>query len=382
MNIITTAPTRLAIYGFYSDNGGVPAAIEMFNALLAAHYHPSLTSTTCVNGIYSRTLVELPCNELDTFRTQQIADEQSWGKPPSYFEFAKLNPRVPVEITVDDYAYMLAVLPPIHGKYCFAMGELYTHNPAGEPVYYWACKRDRRYFCLLGTQQEAEQEFAPTSPAYTTLVQEPKNKRLKRQDNDEACDSRSKKCSGDCQEVKPHSDFYTVFGAGYPDNLSRLCKSCNSIDGQRRQHRRQLKRIGREAFAARMAQHRTLADALQKILDESGVIPQPSRQTPSPAAPPTQVGQLCPPILWTKPLTACGPDEDPNLKLHGTVDIQGVSFHAEAFEVSYSTDGEQIGKQDEEETHLGEICNIVQGAADTITIAGREYVLAIIPAQR
>ena len=382
MNIITTAPTRLAIYGFYSDNGGVPAAFEMFNALLAAHYHPSLTSTTCVNGIYSRTLVELPCNELDTFRTQQIADEQSWGKPPSYFEFAKLNPRVPVEITVDDYAYMLGVLPPIHGKYCFAMGELYTHNPAGEPVYYWACKRDRRYFCLLGTQQEAEQEFAPTSPAYTTLVQERKNKRLKRQDNDEACDSRSKKCSGDCQEVKPHSDFYTVFGAGYPDNLSRLCKSCNSIDGQRRQHRRQLKRIGREAFAARMAQHRTLADAMQKILDESGVIPQPSRQTPSPAAPPTQVGQLCPPILWTKPLTACGPDEDPNLKLHGTVDIQGVSFHAEAFEVSYSTDGEQIGKQDEEETHLGEICNIVQGAADTITIAGREYVLAIIPAQR
>ena len=70
------------------------------------------------------------------------------------------------------------------------------------------------------------------------------------------------------------------------------------------------------------------------------------------------------------------------MKLHGTVDINGVSFHAEAFEVSYSTEGEQIGKQDEEETHLGEICNIVQGAADTVAIAGREYVLAIIPAQR
>lgn len=380
MNIITkTAPTRLAIYGFYNDNGGVPAALEMFTALLAAHYHPSLTSTTSVNGIYSLTLVELPCNELDTFRTQQIADEQSWGKPLNYFDFAKLNPRAPVEITADDYAYMLGVLPPIYGKHCFAMGELYTHNPAGEPIYYWACKRDRRYFCLLGTQQEAEQEFAPTSPA---LKQETRNKRLKRQDNDEASNSRSKKCSGDCQEVKTHSEFYTVFGAGYPDNLSRLCKSCNSIDGQRRQHRRQLKRIGREAFAARIAQHRTLADAMQKILDESGVPPLPNRETSSITASPNQLRQLCPPIAWTKPLTACGPEQDPNMKLHGTVDIDGVSFHAEAFEVSYSTEGEQIGKQDEEETHLGEIGNIVQGAADTIAIVGREYVLAIIPAQR
>jgi hypothetical protein len=382
MTIITTAPTRLAIYGFYSDNGGVPAAVEVFKALLAAHYHPSLTSTTSVNGIYSLTLVELPSNELDTFRTQQIADERSWGKPPSYFEFAKLNPRVPVEITADDYAYMLGVLPPIHRKHCFGMGDLYTHNPAGKPIYYWACKRDRRYFCLLGTQEEAEHEFAPTPPAHTTLVQKPQDKRVKGQDSDAACNSTSKKCSGDCQEVKPHSGFYTVFGTGYPDNLSRLCKSCNSIDGQRRQHRRQLKRIGREAFAARIAQHRTLADAMQKILNESRVIPPPSGQTPSLAAPPIQVGQLCPPILWTKPLTACGPEEDPNVKLHGTVNIHGVSFHAEAFEVSYSTDGEQIGKQDEAETHLGEICNIVQGAADSVVIAGREYVLAIIPAQR
>mgnify|MGYP003295352597 CR=1 FL=1 len=96
MNIITKyAPARLAVYGFYNDSGGLPAALEMFNALLAAHYHPSLTSTTCVNGIYSLTLVELPCNELNTFRTQQLADEQSWGKPLSYFDFAKLNPRVP-----------------------------------------------------------------------------------------------------------------------------------------------------------------------------------------------------------------------------------------------------------------------------------------------
>ena len=271
MNIITKSnAARLAVYGFYKDNGGLPAALEMYTALLAAHYHPSLTAATSVNGIYSLTLVELPCNEVDTFRTQQLGDEQSWGKPLSYFDFAKLNPGVSIEITADDFSYMLGVLPPIHGKRCFAMGELYTHNPAGEPVYYWASKRGRRYFCLLGTQQEAEQEFAPSSPA----------------------------------------------------------------------------------------------------------LPAPKRETSN--GPP----QLCPPIVWTKPLTACGPEQDPNVKLHGMVEIDGVSFHAEAFEVSYSSDGEQIGKQDEEETHLGEICNIVQGAADTLQIAGREYVLSIIPAQR
>ena len=71
------------------------------------------------------------------------------------------------------------------------------------------------------------------------------------------------------------------------------------------------------------------------------------------------------------------------MKLHGTVEINGISFHAEAFEVSYTQDNnEQVGKQNEDETYLGEICNIVQGAAETINIAGREYVFAIMPGQR
>lgn len=307
MNIITKySPVRLAVYGFYKDNGGLPVALKMFTALLAANYHPSLTSTTSVNGIYSLTLVELPFNELDRFRTQQLADEESWGKPLTYFEFAKFNPRLAVEITADDYAYMLGVMPPpIVGKNCFAMGDLYSHTPAGEPIYYWACERGTRYFCLLGTQEEAEQEFAPTliSDAHATLMQQ----LIAREDN-----------------------------AGRPTRpLERLLKICQNT---------------------------------------TVVLPS--------TASPNQLGQLCPPIVWTKPLTACGPDHDPNMKLHGTVNIDGVSFHAEAYEVCYSTDGEQIGKQDEEETYLGEICNIVQGAAETIAIASREYVLAITPGQR
>jgi len=302
------APARLAVYSFQQDDGGLPAAHEMFLQLLAARYHPSLTSTTTVNGIYALTLVELPTNELEAFRTQQRADEQRWGKPLSYFDFAKLNPRLPVEITADDHAYMLGVLPPIHGQNCFAMGELYTHSAAGEPIYYWACKRDRRYFCLLGTKTEAEQEFAPTliSKAHAT-------------------------------RIKQLIDRYD---------------------------------IDSKATAA--------LERLLKLSQTTSVI------LPSITASPDELTNNCPPIIWTKPLTPCGPDHDPNIKLHGTVEISGVSFYAEAFEIYYSSDGQnqQIGKQDEEETYLGEICNIVQGAADTIAIAGREYVLAIIPGQR
>ena len=186
------------------------------------------------------------------------------------------------------------------------MDELYTHNAEREPIYYWACTRDRRYFCLLGTRQEAEEEFAPTliSDAHASLIRE----LIARED----IDSRPTRAL---------------------ERLLTICQSTTVV-------------------------------------------------LPSITASPSQFGQLSPPILWTKRLTACGPEHDPNTKLHGTVEIAGVSFHAEAFEVCYSPDGEQIGKQNEEETHLGEICNIVQGAADTIAIAGREYVLAITPGQR
>lgn len=307
MNFITKyAPTRLAVYGFYNDSGGLPAALEMFNALLAAHYHPSLTSTTCVNGIYSLTLVELPFNELDRFRTQQLTDEEAWGKPLTYFEFAKFNPRLAVEITAADYAYMLGVMPPIVGKNCFAMGDLYSHSAAGEPVYYWACERGTRYFCLLGTQEEAEQEFAPTliSQAHATLI----------------------------QELIDREDIPTKPTAA----LKRLLALCQST----------------------------------------------SVALPSITASPDQPGPHCPPITWVKPLTPCGPSHDPHMKLHGTVEINGILFHAEAFEVCYSTEGEQLAKQDEEETYLSEVWNIVQGAAETIAISSREYVLAITPAQR
>lgn len=302
------APTRLAIRSFSKHNGALLAAQELFIQLLAAGYHPSLTTTTSTSGIQTITLIELPVLELEAFRSQQLTDEQRWGKPPSYFDLAKLNPRVPFEITEDDYNYMLCVLPPLRRQHCFAMGEVYTHTPAGEAIYYWAAKRDRRYFCLLGTLAEAEQEFAPTliSKTHATLVQELINR--------DDIDSRATAA------------------------LERVLNLCQTTS----------------------------------VIIE-----------PVPAAP-EQLTENCPPLLWTKPLTPCGPDDDPKVKLHGTVEINGIAFHAEAYQVYYSTDGQnqQIGKQDEDETYLREICSIVQGAADTVMIAGREYVLAIIPGQR
>jgi hypothetical protein len=300
------ALTRLAIYSFSKDNGGLLAAQALFIQLLDAGYHPGLITTKSVNGLQTITLIELPILELEDFRTQQLANEQRWGKPPSYFELAKLNHPLPIEITEEDYNYMLGVLPPLYQKHCFAMGERYTTRN-DEHIYYWAAKRDRRYFCLLGTLEEAQQEFEPTlvSKTHARLIQELINR--------DDIDSRA---------------------TAALEQVLNLCQTTSVII---------------EAIAAA----------------------------------PDQLTKDSPPIIWTKPLTPCGPETDPQVKLHGTVEINGISFHAEAFEVEYSPgDNEQIGKQDESETYLGEICNIVQAAAETITIAGREYVFAIMPGQR
>lgn len=86
-----------------------------------------------------------------------------------------------------------------------------------------------------------------------------------------------------------------------------------------------------------------------------------------------------PSLRWTKPLTPCGPDHDPKLKLLGTIEIAGIAFHAEAYQVNDNDQGCQQGLQNETETYLSEILDIVQGAAQTIEIEDRNYVLAITP---
>lgn len=92
-----------------------------------------------------------------------------------------------------------------------------------------------------------------------------------------------------------------------------------------------------------------------------------------------------PAIAWINPLAPVGPENDPLLKLLGRLAIAGAEFQAEAFEVEDIQEGDdtvQVGKQDEDETYLSETLEIVQGAAETITIKGRDYVLLITPCQR
>ena len=63
--------------------------------------------------------------------------------------------------------------------------------------------------------------------------------------------------------------------------------------------------------------------------------------------------------------------------------ILGANFHVEAVEVEYvGEDSEQVSKIGFDESWLDEVLNIVQGAAQTVRIDDREYVLSITPFQR
>lgn len=174
MSINTKTPDRLAIYEFLQVNGGLQSAQAVFVQLLAAGYHPSLTATKNRDEGESISLIELPLPEIEAFQIQQRVDQQRWGKPLTYFEFARLNRGTRIEITAPDYDYMLGVLPPVYGRGCFAMGELFTSTSTGVAIYYWAAEQQERFFCLLGTQEEAEREFAPTllCGADIALIQE------------------------------------------------------------------------------------------------------------------------------------------------------------------------------------------------------------------
>jgi hypothetical protein len=96
---------------------------------------------------------------------------------------------------------------------------------------------------------------------------------------------------------------------------------------------------------------------------------------------------FAPVITWEQPLTPCGSStnglSNSPSQLNGRITIAGVAFYAEAYEVTEGPppDHAQTGVLDESETFLPEILNIVGGAATTIPIDGRSYVLAITPSQ-
>ena len=85
-------------------------------------------------------------------------------------------------------------------------------------------------------------------------------------------------------------------------------------------------------------------------------------------------------IRWERDLEPVGPADRPKGHLLGTLLIAGVAHHVEAFEVE-ERGGCQEAVLDERETSFTELSEIVQGPMQTVTIAGRPYVLLITPFQ-
>jgi len=85
-------------------------------------------------------------------------------------------------------------------------------------------------------------------------------------------------------------------------------------------------------------------------------------------------------IRWERDLEPVGPAERPKGHLLGTLLIADVAHHVEAFEVE-EWGGCQEAVLEERETSFTELSEIVQGPMQTVTIAGRPYVLLITPFQ-
>ncbi len=75
------------------------------------------------------------------------------------FTTDRKNQGVLVEITKEQHAYMLNVLPPIYARGCFAMGEPVAHTSDGV-TFHWAGKRGDKFFVCYGTKAQAELAFA------------------------------------------------------------------------------------------------------------------------------------------------------------------------------------------------------------------------------
>lgn len=63
-----------------------------------------------------------------------------------------------VEITEEQYDYMLNVLPPIWARGCFGVSEPVSHTDTGV-TYNWTGKYGGKHYICYGTKAEAEQAF-------------------------------------------------------------------------------------------------------------------------------------------------------------------------------------------------------------------------------
>jgi len=74
--------------------------------------------------------------------------------PDKDFKGLENNPKTTREVTEELHDHALDILPPVYGKGCFGMGEIYSGDS-----YFWFTKIGEKFFGFLGTQAEAERAF-------------------------------------------------------------------------------------------------------------------------------------------------------------------------------------------------------------------------------
>jgi hypothetical protein len=92
-----------------------------------------------------------------------------------------------------------------------------------------------------------------------------------------------------------------------------------------------------------------------------------------------------PEFKWTVPLHNVGPKHKPWARLIGRVDIGDTSFHvnAEAIKTdNLSAGDEQVGELPASDTYVDEIQMIIDGAGETISIKGHQYLMVVTPFQK
>jgi len=64
-----------------------------------------------------------------------------------------------IEVTKDDFDYMLGVLPPIRARGCYGISEAYSDDEDGTPLRIWFSRAHEIHYCLFGSRTEAEKVF-------------------------------------------------------------------------------------------------------------------------------------------------------------------------------------------------------------------------------
>src|SRR5436853_264666 len=107
------------------------------------------------------------------------------------------------------------------------------------------------------------------------------------------------------------------------------------------------------------------------------------------------MSKYTPNMTWVSPLHPCGSDDNPNARLIGHVRILGADFHVNAEQVEDSEEVVEVSQgrkitgtiqraviKPESDTYVPEISALVDGAGETVSIDGRDYLLVISPFQR